>query len=65
MIQIIILNKFFDPAHWYIISGYVTFSRDIIASGNSNVASRLKTYDKVAQKNLESITAAFEALKQK
>ncbi len=65
MIEIIIRNKFFDPAHWYVIQGYGTLSRDIIASGNNNIASRLKTIEKVAQKNLDTITTAFEELKQK
>lgn len=63
MIRIIIRTKAFDPAHWYTISGYGTFSRDIIATGNKNFASMLKTYEKVAEKNLESIIKSYEGMK--
>ncbi|MGI6167388.1 MAG: extracellular solute-binding protein [Eubacteriales bacterium] len=63
MIQIIIRNKFFDPAHWFVLQGYGTLPREIIASGNNNVTSRLKVIQKVAQNNLDTITDAFEKLK--
>lgn len=63
MIRIIIRTKSFDPAHWYTVSGYGTLSRNIIASGSNNVASLIKTYDKVARKNLESIIGSYESMK--
>lgn len=65
MINIIIRTKFFDPAHWFTISGYGTFSRDMISKQSNNVASLIKTYDKVAQKSLEQIVSSFAKLNQK
>lgn len=65
MINVIIRTKFFDPAHWFNIAGYGTFSRDVIAKQSQNFASMMKTYDKVAQKSLESIVSSFEKLNQK
>jgi hypothetical protein len=65
MIGIIIRTKFFDPAHWFTISGYGTFSRDMISKQSNNVASMVKTYDKIAQKSLEQIVNSFAKLNQK
>ncbi len=62
MIRIIIRNKFFDPAHWYNISGYGGISRSVIANKNNNVASILKSYERPAQNSLNQILDAYEKL---
>ena len=64
MIQLIIRTKHFDPAHWYDIAGYGSFTRTIIANGTNNAATLSKTYNNAAKKALETIVKEYAKLKQ-
>ena len=62
MIEIIIRNKFLDTAHFYNIAGYGTVPRDVIVNKTGNIASVLKSYERVAVKEWEKIITAFDKL---
>ena len=63
MIDIIIRNKIIDPLHFYNITGYGNFGRNLVVEKNANVSSKLKSYEKVAAKEWDKIMAAFEGIK--
>ena len=62
MIEIIIRNKFIDTAHFFDIEGYGTLPRTIITNRNSNPASLIKTFERIAAKEWEKIIDGFEKL---
>ena len=62
MIEIIIRNKFIDTAHFYNIAGYGTIPRDVIVNKTGNIASALKSFERVAVKELDKILTAFDKL---
>ena len=62
MIEIIIRNKTIDTAHFYNIAGYGTVPRDVIVNKTGNIASVLKSYERVAVKEWDKILAAFDKL---
>ena len=62
MIDIIIRNKIIDPLHFYNITGYGNFGRNLVVEKNANVSSKLKSYEKVAAKEWDKISQAFAAL---
>ncbi len=62
MIEIIIRNKFIDTAHFYNIQGYGTIPRDIIVNKTGNIASVLKSYERIAAKEWEKILDSFDKL---
>jgi len=62
MIEIIIRNKFIDTAHFYNIQGYGTIPRDVIVNKTGNIASLLKSYERVAVKQWEKIIDNFDKL---
>ena len=64
MIDIIIRNKIIDPLHFYNITGYGNFGRTLVVEQKANVSSKLKSFEKVAGKEWEKITTAFDGLKQ-
>ena len=62
MIEIIIRNKFIDTAHFYNIAGYGTIPRDVIVNKTGNIASVLKSYERIAAKEWEKIMDSFDTL---
>ena len=62
MIDIIIRNKIIDPLHFYNITGYGNFGRNLVVEKNANVSSKLKSYEKVAAKEWDRIAQSFAAL---
>ena len=62
MIEIIIRNKFIDTAHFYNIQGYGTIPRDVIVNKTGNIASVLKSYERIAAKQWEKILESFDKL---
>ena len=62
MIEIIIRNKFIDTAHFFDVEGYGTLPRTIITNKNSNPASLIKTFERIAAKEWEKIVSAFDKL---
>jgi len=62
MIEIIIRNKFIDTAHFYNIAGYGTIPRDVIVNKTGNIASTLKSYERVASKEWDKILDSFDKL---
>ena len=62
MIDIIIRNKIIDPLHFYNITGYGNFGRNLVVEKNANVSSKLKSYEKVAAKEWDRIVQSFAAL---
>ena len=62
MIEIIIRNKFIDTAHFFDIEGYGTLPRTIITNKNSNPASLIKTFERIAAKEWDKIVSAFAKL---
>ena len=62
MIEIIIRNKFIDTAHFYNIAGYGTIPRDVIVNKTGNIASVLKSYERVAVKEWDKILEGFDKL---
>ncbi len=64
MIDIIIRNKIIDPLHFYNITGYGNFGRNLVVEKNANVSSKLKSYEKVAANEWAKITASFDSIKQ-
>ena len=62
MIEIIIRNKFIDTAHFYNVQGYGTIPRDVIVNKTGNIASVLKSYERIAAKQWEKIIESFDKL---
>ncbi|MBQ7322901.1 MAG: extracellular solute-binding protein [Clostridia bacterium] len=62
MIEIIIRNKVIDTAHFYNVQGYGTIPRDVIVNKTGNIASTLKSYERVAVKQWEKILDNFDKL---
>jgi hypothetical protein len=62
MIEIIIRNKHIDTAHFYNIAGYGTIPRDVIVNKTGNIASVLKSYERIAAKEWEKVLDAFDKL---
>ena len=62
MIEIIIRNKYIDTAHFYNIAGYGTIPRDVIVNKTGNIASVLKSYERIAVKEWDKILEAFDKL---
>ena len=62
MIEIIIRNKFIDTAHFFDVEGYGTLPRTIITNKNSNPASLIKTFERIAAKEWDKIVDAFDKL---
>ena len=59
MVDIIIRTKMFDAAHWYCISGYHDFSRQMIMAASTNITSYLKGYTRNASKEVENINNLY------
>ena len=62
MIELIIRNKHIDTAHFYNIAGYGTIPRDVIVNKTGNIASVLKSYERIAVKEWDKILEAFDKL---
>ena len=62
MIEIIIRNKFIDTAHFFDIEGYGTLPRTVINNKSTNIASLVKAFERIANKEWEKITTAFDKL---
>lgn len=63
MIDIAIRNKFFDPVHWYEISGLHEMSEVLIRENSTNIASYLRSYYDPAKKALNAINEKYSGLK--
>ena len=59
MIDIIIRTKMFDAVHWYVISGYHDFSRQMLRASSTNITSYLKGYTRNAPKEVENINKLY------
>lgn len=62
MIEIIIRNKYIDTAHFYNIAGYGTIPRDVIVNKTGNIASVLKSYERIASKEWDKILEDFDKI---
>ena len=62
MVDKIIRTKFFDVAHWYVITGYCDFPRVPLTNKTDDVVSYLRNYIKVSNKEIENINTAYEKL---
>ena len=62
MIEIIIRNKFIDTAHFFDVEGYGTLPRNVISQSNTNVASMIKAFERIAAKEWDKIIASFDKL---
>ena len=62
MIEIIIRNKFIDTAHFFDVEGYGTLPRNVISQSNTNVASMIKAFERIAAKEWEKIITNFDKL---
>ena len=65
MVDIIIRTKMFDPAHWYVISGYHDLSRLLLRNDSTNITSHLKGYARPAPAEVENINKLYKASKDK
>lgn len=59
MVDIIVRTKMFDPAHWYNISGYGSFSRAMLKSGSTNISSYLNGYTRPAPSEIDKINDLY------
>jgi len=60
MINIIIRSKLFDPAHWFDLNGFGSFSRQMINQKTTSISTYVKTYNKLASSAWNDIVAQFE-----
>ena len=60
MVDLIIRTKMFDPAHWYVLSGYTNFCRAMLKTGSTNISSYLKGYTKPAPAEIENINKLYK-----
>ena len=63
MIDIAIRNKFFDPIHWYEITGLHQMSEMLLKENSTNIMSYVKTYYEPAKKELNKINEKYSELK--
>ena len=62
MVDKIIRTKFFDVAHWYVVTGYCDFPRVPLTNKTDDVVSYLRNYIKVSNKEIENVNTAYEKL---
>ncbi len=65
MVDIVIRTKMFDPAHWYNVSGYGSFSRAMLKTRSTNISSFLRSYTKNAPKEIQEINDLYMEAKNK
>ncbi len=63
MIDIIISNKIYDPAHWLSLSGYESLSRMMILESENISSGYIKTYHDKAVRELDAFIDAYDNLK--
>ena len=63
MIDIVIRNKFFDPIHWYEITGLHEMAEVLLKENSTNIMSYVKTYYDPAKKALNKINEQYSELK--